>query len=414
MSQVYFYPPSIASNPSIGTNGVTAPTSSTEVGGINNSGNLTPLSLDASGALIVTPASGSTGNVNLTQVSGVAITLGQKAMAASLPITIASDQSALPVSQSGTWNITNVSGTVSLPTGASTSALQTTGNTSLSTIATNTGNLSLSQGSTTSGQAGNLVLTATTTAAPTYTTGQSNPLSTTTTGALRVDASGSTQPVSGTVTVNQGTSPWVENVSQFGGSNVVTGTGTSGAGIPRVTVSSDSSLTNISGTISLPTGAATSANQTNASQKTQIVDGSGNVIASTTNALNVNVQNSSLSTTTTETVNGATGLSIADVGFLQANAPVYNDYTGTSITTAAYVTLIASTTATTREIEIFDSSGQALYLATGAAASEINQMIIFPGGNGRVKLSIPSGTRVSAKAITANAVVGFLAINLYG
>jgi hypothetical protein len=42
----------------------------------------------------------------------------------------------------------------------------------------------------------------------------------------------------------------------------------------------------------LPTGAATSANQTNASQKTQIVDGSGNVIASTTNALNVNVNNS--------------------------------------------------------------------------------------------------------------------------
>jgi hypothetical protein len=41
----------------------------------------------------------------------------------------------------------------------------------------------------------------------------------------------------------------------------------------------------------LPTGAATSANQTNASQKTQIVDGSGNVIASTSNALNVQVEN---------------------------------------------------------------------------------------------------------------------------
>jgi hypothetical protein len=38
--------------------------------------------------------------------------------------------------QSGAWNITNVSGTVSLPTGASTSALQTTGNTSLNNIDT--------------------------------------------------------------------------------------------------------------------------------------------------------------------------------------------------------------------------------------------------------------------------------------
>lgn len=36
--------------------------------------------------------------------------------------------------QSGAWNVTNVSGTVSLPTGASTSALQTTGNSSLSSI----------------------------------------------------------------------------------------------------------------------------------------------------------------------------------------------------------------------------------------------------------------------------------------
>lgn len=42
--------------------------------------------------------------------------------------------------------------------------------------------------------------------------------------------------------VTQSTSPWVDNVSQFGGSNVVTGTGASGAGIPRVTISSDSSL----------------------------------------------------------------------------------------------------------------------------------------------------------------------------
>lgn len=38
------------------------------------------------------------------------------------------------VAQSGTWNINNVSGTVSLPTGAATSAKQDTGNTSLSSI----------------------------------------------------------------------------------------------------------------------------------------------------------------------------------------------------------------------------------------------------------------------------------------
>ena len=82
------------------------------------------------------------------------------------------------------------------------------------------------------------------------------------------------QPVSGTVSVTQGTSPWVDNITQFGSNPVVTGTGASGLGIPRVTVSNDSNIlatqsgtwniNNISGTISLPTGAATSANQTTA------------------------------------------------------------------------------------------------------------------------------------------------------
>jgi hypothetical protein len=48
------------------------------------------------------------------------------------------------------------------------------------------------------------------------------------------------------IPVNQGTAnatPWNQNVAQFGGSAVATGTGGSGAGIPRVTVSSDSAIT---------------------------------------------------------------------------------------------------------------------------------------------------------------------------
>lgn len=77
----------------------------------------------------------------------------------------------------------------------------------------------VAQGSTTSGQTGSLVQGAVTTAAPTYTTAQTDPLSLTTSGALRVDVgstgangtaikvdgSAVTQPVSGTVTVTQAT-----------------------------------------------------------------------------------------------------------------------------------------------------------------------------------------------------------------
>lgn len=42
---------------------------------------------------------------NLTQVGGSAITLGQKTMANSVPVVLASDQTAIPVSQSGTWTV---------------------------------------------------------------------------------------------------------------------------------------------------------------------------------------------------------------------------------------------------------------------------------------------------------------------
>jgi hypothetical protein len=77
-----------------------------------------------------------------------------------------------------------------LPSGASTAANQAT---------------AAALGSTTSGQTGTLAEGAVTTAAPAYTNGQTNALSLTTVGGLRVDGSGATQPVSGTVTVQQGT-----------------------------------------------------------------------------------------------------------------------------------------------------------------------------------------------------------------
>lgn len=44
------------------------------------------------------------------------------------------------------------------------------------------------------------------------------------------------------VSATQGTSPWVSNITQFGGVGLSTGTGASGTGIPRVTVSNDSNI----------------------------------------------------------------------------------------------------------------------------------------------------------------------------
>jgi len=58
---------------------------------------------------------------NLVSIeAGTPNALGQTTMVNSMPVVIASNQTALPASQSGTWNIAAVTGPVALPTGAAT------------------------------------------------------------------------------------------------------------------------------------------------------------------------------------------------------------------------------------------------------------------------------------------------------
>jgi hypothetical protein len=135
-----------------------------------------PLSLTTVGALrvdgsaVTQPVSGNVGITGTATISG----------------TVTANQGGawtVAATQSGAWNITNITGTISLPTGAATSANQPS---------------NAAAASTTSGQTGNLAMGAVTTGAPAYTTGQTNNLSLTTVGNLRVDGSSVTQPVSGT------------------------------------------------------------------------------------------------------------------------------------------------------------------------------------------------------------------------
>lgn len=99
-------------------------------------------------------------------------------------------------------------------------------------------------------------------------------------------------------------------------------------------------------------------------------------------------------------------------GSTNANAPTYNIYSSSSITTAAYTQLVASTTSAINALDIFDSSGQAMILATGGAGSETIIAYVPPGG-ASYRVSIPAGTRVAYKALTANATSGYLLINYW-
>lgn len=184
----------------------------------------------------------------------------------------------------------------------------------------------------------------------------------------------------------------------------------------------------------LPTGAATSTKQSDGSQKTQVVDGSGTVqgpaqTISGTNYMPVVLAASatpgsaivsrSIQVAGSDGTNART-LSVDTSGNLNVNTNssagrtsvnlARLDYTSTNVTTGAYVQLLASTSDTVNQLYIFDSSGQTLFLATGGAGSESNKIYVVPGGNGLVNLSIASGTRISLKAVSGTASAGEISV----
>src|SRR5215831_3467721 len=150
--------------------------------------------LQAGGATIGNVGqSGAPWSQNVTQFGGSAVVTGVGIGGAGIPRVTVSSDSSLAATQSGSWDIRNITGSVPLPTGASTSAKQP----ALGTAGIPSADVITVQGVT-----------------------SMTP--------LKVDGTGGTFPVSGTVTAHQG-GTW--------------------------------NITNVSGTVSLPTGAATAAKQ---------------------------------------------------------------------------------------------------------------------------------------------------------
>lgn len=372
MSQTYNWPSQsiTATNPSVSTNNLAIPGSSTLVGGSDGT-DLRPISTDTSGHLNVNSTQVGTSSVNLaqivgaapsstnalpaeltyagvfidprqirdltaatdiitavqsgvwtqnlTEVGGAAIALGQALMAASLPVVIASNQSALPVSAAS----------LPLPAGAATSANQTSEITELTSINTNTSHLPAALGQTTM-------------------------------------------------------------VSS----------------LPVVIASDQSTLPVSAASLPLPAGAATAANQT-----TEITELTG--INTNTSHLPTALGQTTMSASLPVTLASDQTELPASKGRAQANVPARNVYSTTNVTTTAFVQLVASTTSATSLIEVFDSSGQTMALATGAAGLEVIQCYIFPGGQGQIPISIAAGTRVSIEAVSANATTGEIDINFW-
>lgn len=90
-------------------------------------------------------------------------------------------------------------------------------------------------------------------------------------------------------------------------------------------------------------------------------------------------------------------------------------YSGTNVTTSAWVQLIASFSGNATKMEIFDSSGQTMELGIGASGSEASiPFYILPGGNAQlITCPISSGLRLSIKAVSGTANTGEIDINFY-
>lgn len=119
-------------------------------------------------------------------------------------------------------------------------------------------------------------------------------------------------------TVNQGTSPWVTNdpgIPDTLGQKARA----SSAG---VTLSSED-ITALTPPAAI-TGFSTSTKQSDGTQKTQVVDGSGNVIGSTTNALDINIKSGNPTTMTATQATGSNLHTVVDSGTITAVTSITN------------------------------------------------------------------------------------------
>lgn len=240
MAQNYFYPPSATLS---GTaNGAPIPTSSILVAGENPSGNQEPLQTDAAGHLLVTQTPGAFYEVDIAEFGGVATSLGQKVSTSSIPVVLASDET-VPISATA----------LPLPTGAATSANQTSEITQLTAINTNTTGVS-----TAANQATEIThLTSIDTKTPAL--GQALAAASVPVVLTAAQLAALTPLTS--VSVTQGTTPWSDNIAQFGGVAVSLGSKVSTSSIPVVIASDQGAVAVSAASLPLPAGAATSALQ---------------------------------------------------------------------------------------------------------------------------------------------------------
>jgi len=85
-----------------------------------------------------------------------------------------------------------------------------------------------------------------------------------------------------------------------------------------------------------------------------------------------------------------------------------------SLAQNTWLEVVASTSALTRRIRIFDTAGLNLEWGTGAAASEVTRFRSGAGTNEHTDVTIPAGTRLAIRTSEAGPYSGVISVNLLG
>lgn len=91
------------------------------------------------------------------------------------------------------------------------------------------------------------------------------------------------------------------------------------------------------------------------------------------------------------------------------SANLYTDIAAPSsitVDTSDWTEVFASTGATVKFIEIFDSTGEIMLIGVGPASSETVLFRVIPGGGGYAPIQVDGATRISIRAETATPSAG--------
>lgn len=312
-------------------------------------------------------------------------TLGQKPSASALAVVISGDQTAIPASQSGTWNINNITGTVSLPTGAATE----------SSLVAMSGKLPATLGQKLSVDSLSVTIASDQTD-------------------IDVAQAGTWDitNITGTVSLPTGAATESSLVTMSGKLPLTLGQKLSAQSM-SVTIASDQTsinvaqsgtwnLNNITGTISLPTGAATESTLSALNNKIAnnygASSGAVRVAAQIGNA--TNVADFDEGAATAQTLRVVLADESKAQGGLAPVAVITRSYSSLNVT-GTYQSLGAPLASTANMVAFFETGGVPLIIGWGS----VDKFIIPPGGSeSPLPVTIPAATQLQIKTADGSTV----------